>query len=144
MACAAATALPRRYVAAALQWFRPKWPQCAKVMARDKARELPNVRKVVVSGQSAFDVICHYPALHLQSVTIDEREPDSEGGAGFWDIDQRQCVMDAAFMAIDNLGLQLQSLCQQGRACVLSAYYRHDASPVLRMCHQAARSINPL
>ncbi|MBP6379174.1 MAG: hypothetical protein KA312_02020 [Sphingorhabdus sp.] len=30
---------------------------------------------------------------------IDEREPDSEGGAGFWDIDQRHCVMDAAFMA---------------------------------------------
>lgn len=29
---------------------------------------------------------------------IDEREPDSEGGAGFWDIDQRHCVMDAAFM----------------------------------------------
>jgi hypothetical protein len=29
---------------------------------------------------------------------IDEREPDSEGGAGLWDIDQRFCVMDAAFM----------------------------------------------
>ena len=29
---------------------------------------------------------------------IDEREPDSHGGAGFWDIDQRFCVMDAAFM----------------------------------------------
>ena len=29
---------------------------------------------------------------------IDEREPDSHGGAGFWDIDQRYCVMDAAFM----------------------------------------------
>ncbi len=29
---------------------------------------------------------------------IDEREPDSHGGAGYWDIDQRFCVMDAAFM----------------------------------------------
>lgn len=29
---------------------------------------------------------------------IDEREPKSEGGAGFWDIDQRYCVMDASLM----------------------------------------------
>lgn len=35
---------------------------------------------------------------HDQEAT-DEREEDySDTGAGFWDIDQRYCVMDAAFM----------------------------------------------
>ena len=29
---------------------------------------------------------------------IDEREPECEGGAGFWDIDQRFSVMDGQFM----------------------------------------------
>ena len=28
---------------------------------------------------------------------IDEREPDNYGGAGYWDTDQRYCVLDAAF-----------------------------------------------
>lgn len=31
---------------------------------------------------------------------IDEREPEYEGGAGFWDIDQRFSIMDGAYMHI--------------------------------------------
>ena len=33
---------------------------------------------------------------------VDEREPECEGGAGFWDIDQRYSVMDGQFMQSRN------------------------------------------
>ena len=31
-------------------------------------------------------------------VAIDEREPDSHGGEGYWDVDQRFLVKDSQYM----------------------------------------------
>lgn len=59
--------------------------------------ELAALADRLIDALDSTEPDCDLEDGHDQEA-IDEREPDSEGGAGFWDIDQRHCVMDAAFM----------------------------------------------
>lgn len=60
--------------------------------------ELAALADRLIDAIDSADGDCDLEDNHDQEA-IDEREPECEGGAGFWDIDQRYCVMDAAFMA---------------------------------------------
>lgn len=60
--------------------------------------ELAAVTERLIERLDELDGDCDVEDSHDREA-IDEREPDSEGGTGFWDIDQRFCIMDAAFAA---------------------------------------------
>lgn len=59
--------------------------------------ELAALADRLIDALDSTEPDCDLEDNHDQEA-IDEREPDYEGAAGFWDTDQRYCVMDAAFM----------------------------------------------
>ena len=55
----------------------------------------PVMERVSLGGSEAVQkTISEQPRQERELL----RQPDSHGGAGYWEVDQRFCVMDTAFM----------------------------------------------